>query len=211
MMPQRPPRCAALTLSCTVAPIAACLGDAASAGRSSGKKIHARTHSNLRRRISRQPDHRRAAAAAAAAVAGRLRRQPAEASAHFRPGGGRTRASRVRDRAGERALPGHLRPAFAGAVPGARAAAAGRAAAALLRHRPLQPRQLHRDDQRAGAESGDPDGLRLLQRVQAQRARAGRARPSAGHRLHLSARRQDAGRPARCRGAVHYFFILKIL
>ena len=68
-------------------------------------------------------------------------------------------SARVRDQPRERELRDHVGADVAGEVPQRHAAAAGPAAHAVLRDRPREPRQLHRADQRAGAEPADAGRL----------------------------------------------------
>ena len=79
-------------------------------------------------------------------------------------------------------------PRLAGAVSGPRAAGAGRAAPAVLRHRPCESAQLRGDGERPGAERADAARLSCLRGLQCRRAaRARCARAAARSRLRLPA------------------------
>ena len=102
--------------------------------------------------------------------------------------------ARVRDRAREQGIRDHVRRRDSRALPRRHAGRGGRAAAPVLRHRALQPGQLHRDDQRHRARSRDARGLRDLPGVHRNGHRAGRAAHRA--RLHLPGPRLHDRQPA---------------
>ena len=105
--------------------------------------------------------------------------------------------ARLRDRARERELRNDVRPEIPGAVSRAQAPAGRCACAEVLRHRALEPRQLHRDDQRTGAQSRHAGGLQAVHGLRSGRAR-NRVRRS-GHRpgLRLPRIGPDRCEPAR--------------
>ncbi len=78
----------------------------------------------------------------------------------------------------EQELRHHVRRRLPGAVPGADTAGEGRAAHAVLRHRSLEPRQLHHDDQRPAA--GHENAGRLRRPIRSS-FRPGRWTPTVAH------------------------------
>ena len=100
-----------------------------------------------------------------------------------RPGRRGADQARLADRARERELRHHVRGEHPGALPCQDAAGQRGAGLAVLRDRPREPRQLHRADQRAGAEPEHAGGLPGLHRPAARHDRQRRA--GARHRLRL--------------------------
>ena len=106
----------------------------------------------------------------------------------------------VRHQPRERELRDKLGFEVSGEVPEHHAARRRAAAHAVPRHRPRESRQLHRADQRAGAESADPARLRQVRRIRID----GWHRPvRPGDRQGLCVPRvgEDGRRSTRCRRA----------